>query len=668
MFWSQICLATRTKPNNAKVINYPISSRPASALVGGIIKRPLSSKRPQSADVNFLAKYKKRNQDYADENNIKLKKFSSSSSSNILKLLLSEPIKRYWSQDQDEISDTSLGARIKSKAHQSQQMGSEATSSDASVEEDIQECFSSCGDDNNKNNVSWRNDNILKKPLSKNRTSKFSSSLNNSKDFKTKIEVKKNNLEKQEEKTPMKTSAWFDETPNKTNPDLPGRVSFSTNDVYEIDYSDYDGSESMNSTEEQTKMNKKSVHFFEESKASGEQKPDCSDTCSQFCCSSKYNTFHDETKNWKPSEQKTDQIIEDYKREIANINRRHELELQLADIPKTNPVKSFPNFYNNDFHLKDQNIHEDFRNDLIDIKIDECSSIEKKDSLEDFYESVEENKIEEATNKKDETKWNNYDRKNNSSTKSDSSNEIIKNYLAVKDPRSPEKQNPKKQNNLNKKKSSPMKKPKSASSGNNSKAKPTLKKSKSISCLRQNSNLDEFHMEKVETWMSMHEENFSEKGDGVKSNKGNEKDWREESTPVSTKTDDEGNYSLDDQIDNISTESSYEEIRSMIRDIEDKKRKSNEIELAASAAIKTDVEFKLNSILNVEASPSSGSGFSDQVDSNDKVKEIMSYLDDIDTKCETTLDNIKKFIPPPDSDRTEMEYTVEADIIEDVPK
>lgn len=665
MFWSQICLATRTKPNNAKIINYPIISRPASALVGGISKRPLSSKRPQSADINFLAKYKKRNQEYSDENNIKLKKFSSSSSSNILKLLLSEPIKRYWSQDQDDISDTSLGTRIKSKANQVQQMGSEGTSSDASVEEDIQECFSSCGDDNNKNNVGWREKSQLPSV-----PKKFSSSLNNTKDFKTKIEVKKNNIENQEEKTPMKTSAWFDDTPNKTNPDLPGRVSFSTNDVYEIDYSDYDGSESMNSTEEQIKMNKKSVHFYEDSKNSTEQKPCCSDTCQQFCCSSKYNdAFNDESKNWKPSEQKTDQIIEDYKREIANINRRHELELQLADIPKTNPVKSFPNFYNNDFHLKEQNIHEGFRNDLIDIKIDECSSTEKKDSLDVYYETVEENKnVELKKNQRDETKWNNYDLKNNNSTKSDSSNEIIKNYLAVKDQASPEKQSPKKQNNLNKKKSSPMKKPKSASNGNNSKVKPTLKKSKSISCLRQNSNLDEFHMEKVETWMSMHEENFSEKGDGAKSTKGNEKEWREESTPVS-KTDDEGNYSLDDQIDNISSESSYEEIRSMIRDIEDKKRKSNEIELAASAAIKTDVEFKLNSILNVDARTSNGSGFRDQVDSsNDKVKEIMSYLDDIDNKCETTLDNIKKFIPPPDSDRTEMEYTVEADIIEDVPK
>lgn len=650
MFWSQICLATRTKPNNAKVINYPISSRPASALVGGIIKRPLSSKRPQSADINFLAKYKKRNQEYSDENNIKLKKFSSSSSSNILKLLLSEPIKRYWS---DDISDTSLGTKIKSKANQAQQMGSEECSTDVSVEEDIQECFSSCGDDNNKN-VSWR-DKKTQLPLTKNKTSKFSSSLNNTKDFKTKIEVKKNNIEKQEEKTPMKTSAWFEETHNKINPDLPGRVSFSTNDVYEIDYSDYDGSESMNSTEEQIKMNKKSVHFYEDPKGSGEQKPNCSESCSQFCCSSKYNSFNDETKNWKPCEQKTDQIIEDYKREIANINRRHELELQLADIPKT-PVKSFPNYYNNDFQ-------EDFHNDLIDIKVDE--SIEKKDSLDDFYESVEENKNDELKPKEDETKWNNYERKTSNSTKSDSSNEIIKNYLAVKDQRSPEKQIPKKQNNLNKKKTTPMKKPKSATNGNSLKGKPTLKKSKSISCLRQNSNLDEFHMEKVETWMSMHEENFSEKGDGVKSTKGNEKDWREESTPVSTKTDDEGNYSLDDQIDNISSESSYEEIRSMIRDIEDKKRKSNEIELAASAAIKTDVEFKLNSILNVEAG---ASGFREQVDSNDKVKEIMSYLDDIDTKCETTLDNIKKFIPPPDSDRTEMEYTIEADIIEDVPK
>lgn len=46
---------------------------------------------------------------------------------------------------------------------------------------------------------------------------------------------------------------------------------------------------------------------------------------------------------------------------------------------------------------------------------------------------------------------------------------------------------------------------------------------------------------------------------------------------------------------------------------------------------------------------------------------MLSYLDDIDNKCDKTLEDVKKFIPL-SSERSELEFAIEADIIEDVPK
>lgn len=103
--------------------------------------------------------------------------------------------------------------------------------------------------------------------------------------------------------------------------------------------------------------------------------------------------------------------------------------------------------------------------------------------------------------------------------------------------------------------------------------KPTSSKgrvpSKSTGDIREDCRLNEFHMEKVESWMSIHEFDKSDKDCETSPENGHNEPynqtWRE--TP-SSKTDDEGNYSFEDHLDG---ESTYDEIVSVIKEIDDQK-------------------------------------------------------------------------------------------------
>jgi hypothetical protein len=107
-------------------------------------------------------------------------------------------------------------------------------------------------------------------------------------------------------------------------------------------------------------------------------------------------------------------------------------------------------------------------------------------------------------------------------------------------------------------------------------------KSPSASSLyaRQDSNLDEFQIEKVVSWMSVNEENFSEfefsmSGGQVNDNKSSvEKQKRSEH------------------------DSTYQEIVDIIKEIEHDRKDCEDFK-----TLKTDVEFKLNTILNSIESP-----------------------------------------------------------------
>lgn len=109
---------------------------------------------------------------------------------------------------------------------------------------------------------------------------------------------------------------------------------------------------------------------------------------------------------------------------------------------------------------------------------------------------------------------------------------------------------------------------------------------------RQDSNLDEFQIEKVVSWMTVNEDNFSEFECNMAGNV-NENTSKHDST--------------------------YQEIADIIKEIEHDRKDCEDFK-----SLKTDVEFKLNTILNSIESPDGDSplpGFSDgEVGSNNKIK------------------------------------------------
>lgn len=109
---------------------------------------------------------------------------------------------------------------------------------------------------------------------------------------------------------------------------------------------------------------------------------------------------------------------------------------------------------------------------------------------------------------------------------------------------------------------------------------------------RQDSNLDEFQIEKVVSWMTVNEDNFSEFECNMAGNVN------------------ENTAKLD---------STYQEIADIIKEIEHDRKDCEDFK-----SLKTDVEFKLNTILNSIDSPDGDSpspGFNDSdIGSNNKIK------------------------------------------------
>jgi hypothetical protein len=105
-------------------------------------------------------------------------------------------------------------------------------------------------------------------------------------------------------------------------------------------------------------------------------------------------------------------------------------------------------------------------------------------------------------------------------------------------------------------------------------------KTPSMYATRQDSNLDEFQIEKVVSWMTVNEENFSEF-----------------EFSMATQTNDNKSSSMakgkSDEHD-----STYQEIADIIKEIEHDRKDCEDFK-----SLKTDVEFKLNTILNSIESP-----------------------------------------------------------------
>lgn len=122
---------------------------------------------------------------------------------------------------------------------------------------------------------------------------------------------------------------------------------------------------------------------------------------------------------------------------------------------------------------------------------------------------------------------------------------------------------------------------------------------------RQDSKLNEFQIEKVVSWMSVNEENFSEFefsiANGPPSGANGNKSMNESSA--------KGNH-------DVHHDSTYQEIVDIIKEIEHEKKDSEDFK-----SLKTDVEFKLNTILSSIESPDDETpGNDDESGSANKLK------------------------------------------------
>lgn len=386
---------------------------------------------------------------------------------------------------------------------------------------------------------------------------------------------------------------------NTLKTDLPGRVSFSKNDVYEIDYSDIDNdTDTSRSLDLNESFRKKNVHFEDEyfnkfenannnnSNAIDAERIYNSITANEMTDSDtkSYSTFKGGNLRCKTdlpvlpevsengsttvsANDSPEKIIEEYKREIENINRQHELETFKWNGCKKELTDKLAEY---ESHPIDENKkHSDEMNEWNSGSGDSWSS-----PNHGLPSNLKTKSITTISNTSDD------------SPTRDSTSTVINNYLKITNQKS---SNPIKPSSATiklktTKKLTPTtttaaaaassvksRKIKSAqvnctttATATTADTKHRMIKAKSVGQLQRLTDikLNEFQIDKVESWMSTHEDAFSDAGlnsyrksgkFGSSSNLEYKKAWRE--TPTS-KTDDEGNYSLDDQIDNTSMDGS----------------------------------------------------------------------------------------------------------------
>ncbi|EDW10659.1 centrosomal protein of 131 kDa isoform X1 [Drosophila mojavensis] len=181
-----------------------------------------------------------------------------------------------------------------------------------------------------------------------------------------------------------------------------------------------------------------------------------------------------------------------------------------------------------------------------------------------------------------------------------------------------------------------------------------LKKAVSVGSLREERKLTEYNLDKVDSWMSIHEQKqalaqFEElHKQGVDElDEGNDND-NDSGSQLSLKSNED------------SRGSTYDEIVSVIKEIEEDKKRDNFAERLPS-----DLNLKLSS--SRADTTDSVSQIGDKMpESGDKYKDILAYLNNVESSCDKTLMETRRSIP--DSNRSEVEFVVEPDLTDEVPK
>ncbi|XP_039443826.1 centrosomal protein of 131 kDa [Culex pipiens pallens] len=712
LYGSQINLATRERTTPTSSYQHLAGvgvggpqHRPGSAFNSS---RPLSAqiRRPLSADSQIQRKSSLGAGSGSSTSGYLSKR--STSSSSLLKSLLAEPISRYWGSKTLTAAPRTNVASTKSKQMSKVKSKKRSTVAKKKVVDCSSEEDSSMDEDTQESNNETELENIWSGG-----------------------DGMKNVVGKVDKKPPLPRGVMRKIVPRKTSTvsatevgkidkklDLPGRVSFSSNDPYEIDYSDYEDNEFTMAKQEllrgdgvydarkfqeplpaePPKPRFNLVKFEEELTSSGyETKEDKSEKFVKFDATP--DLFCDETDSNK--------IIEEYKKEIEDINRRRDMELKLVQSengkkydPKTyTTVEVTETYVEETYHIAAASCTS--ATDDTDNEVEKPrASSSKKDVINEYYACINEivNSQGDKKTKRDSMEDVLMLNLNNESkptpaeknfqmakpavkasgsldkNKLDSNaSQVIKNYFKVKDQNFNElKSNKSSQKNnilMSKKNGKALEKPKSADAHKsilrNSKKNNASSSKFAGQLCREESNISEFQMEKVVSWMSCNEDTFPKPYESDPTMLGGMDKSRRLPTPTDmNKTDDESNYGTFEAVrrETAGSEQTNYDDESLASEVV--KPKS-----AHFQSLKNEVEYRLSNILDARDSPDSSGQFQhdeQQQGDKDKVKDLFSYLDQVEMKSEKTF-KLSTAVPS-ESDRSEMEFAAEPDYIETVPK
>ncbi|KAH8418595.1 hypothetical protein KR222_003412, partial [Zaprionus bogoriensis] len=176
-----------------------------------------------------------------------------------------------------------------------------------------------------------------------------------------------------------------------------------------------------------------------------------------------------------------------------------------------------------------------------------------------------------------------------------------------------------------------------------------LKKAVSVGSLREERKLSEYNLDKVDSWMSMQEQKQA-LAQFEELHKQGLDELDDSASQLSLKSNEE---------EEDSRGSTYDEIVSVIKEIEEDKKRDNFAERLPS-----ELNLKLDSRSETAETVSQNE---DRVqESGDKYKDILAYLNNVESSCDKTLMETRRSIP--DSNRSEVEFVVEPDVTDEMPK
>ncbi|ALC42444.1 dila [Drosophila busckii] len=179
-----------------------------------------------------------------------------------------------------------------------------------------------------------------------------------------------------------------------------------------------------------------------------------------------------------------------------------------------------------------------------------------------------------------------------------------------------------------------------------------LKKAVSVGNLREERKLSEYNLDKVDSWMSMHEQKqalaqFEEL-------------HKQGLDELEEAQDNDSASQLSLKSNEDSRGSTYDEIVSVIKEIEEDKKRDN-----YAGRLPSELNLKLDSRTASVETVSQNNG-SVVPESGDKYKDILAYLNNVESSCDKTLMETRRSMP--DSHRSEVEFVVEPDVTDEVPK